>query len=194
MKRLLIAAAALVAAVAALPTPAVQAQSYGYGAYNSGYGYRAPQRRSWGYYRSYGGQADVPGDYRCDAFWDANRNDCGARWRDQRSYGQRWNTGYGHGYSGGGYGYGGGYYGRGRGYGSGGYGYGYAPQGQAYYGAYGRPDLIYPGGDYGGGYGYQTSNGPRNPGRIAYCQSRFRSYDPNSGFYRGYSGRLIFCG
>lgn len=193
--RSLLLAAAVAMAIPVVAPEAVQAQGYSaYGAYNSGYGYRAPQRRSWGYDRSYNGQADVPGDYRCDAFWDANRSDCGAAWRDQRRYSTRWNSGYGHSYSGyghGQYGYGGGYYGRGRGYG---YGYGYQPAGQAYYGAYGRPDLVYGGSSYGYGYGAQTYNGPRDPGRIAYCRARFRSYDPGSGFYRGYSGRLIFCG
>ena len=190
--------AALAIAAGPLVTPeAASAQGYygqgysAYGGYNAGYGYRAPQRRSWGYDRSYNGQADVPGDYRCDAFWDANRTDCGARWRDQRRYSSRWNSGYGHNY---GYGQSG-YYGHGRGYGYGGYGYGYQPAGQAYYGAYGRPDLVYGGGGgYGYGYGGQTYNGPRDPGRIGYCRARFRSYDPGSGFYRGYSGRLIFCG
>ena len=32
----------------------------------------------------FNGQADRPGDYRCDAYWDAARTDCGAAWRDQR--------------------------------------------------------------------------------------------------------------
>ena len=30
------------------------------------------------------GQLDRPGDFRCDRFQDANQDDCGAGWRDQR--------------------------------------------------------------------------------------------------------------
>lgn len=174
----------------------VEAQSwhngpvYG-GGYNTGYGqpYRPAPRRHYGYDRSFNGQADVPGDYRCDAYWDANRDDCHARWRDQRgrsSYGRN----YGYRTS---YGYGG--WNRGRGYGYGGPGYG---AGQAYYGAYGRPDLVYPGGGYGhgysGGYGGGYAAGPRDPARSQWCAWRFRSYDPGSGYYRAYSGRLVYCG
>lgn len=154
---LIVAAATLVAAPAA-------AQSWG--GYNSGH-------RSGGDVRS---QYDRPGDYRCDAFWDANRDDCGARWRDQRSR-TSWNAGrrdrssYGHGYST-----------RQRGYGSG--------AGAAYYGAYGRPDLVYPGGGYGGGH----AGGARDPRRIDWCRASYRSYDPSSGYYRAYSGHLVWCG
>ncbi|NJC40315.1 hypothetical protein GGQ87_000573 [Brevundimonas alba] len=180
------------------------AQSWGH---NSGYGHErggsnwAPSAFDW---RS---QLDRPGDYRCDAFWDANRTDCGARWRDQRRRvspqarrdyralaGYRDNYGYGHSY-----GYGSGYEGRystrrrgyGRGYGYGDYGYG--ESGNAYHGAYGRPDLVYPGGGY-GGYSRQSYGGARDPGRIDWCRATYRSYDPASGYYRAYSGRLIFCG
>ncbi len=159
---------------------------------DTGYGYSyshrsnaAPSAFDW---RS---QLDRPGDYRCDQYWDANRSDCGARWRDQRS---RTNYarddgryGYGSGYSHGSYGYGS--YGHG-GYG-GGYGYGgdYGRSGgeTAYFGAYGRPDLVSSGGGR-GAYGYRGSS------RADWCRATYRSYDPSSGYYRGYSGRLIYCG
>ena len=66
-------------------------------------------------------------------------------------------------------------------------------QGTAYYGAYGRPDLVYPGdgyrGSHGGGYA-----GWRDPGRSDWCRATYRSYDSRSGYYRAYSGRLVFCG
>jgi len=129
-------------------------------------------------------QYDRPGDYRCDAFWDANRDDCGAAWRDQRhrtSYGYR-NDGYG----------------RGHGYDTRRRGYGYARGesargGSTYYGAYGRPDLVYPGG--GGSYGGHGSyGGGRDARRIDWCRATYRSYDPSSGYYRAYSDRLIYCG
>lgn len=151
-------------------------------------------------------QLDRPGDYRCDQFWDANRTDCSAGWRDQRhrvsrqarsdyrslagyrasdGYGYR-GYGYGHGY---GYGYG---YGPRRGYGSSYYGYGHASGGTSYEGAYGRPDIVYPGGrrSYGGHY----SSGGRDQSRIDWCRWNYRSYDPGSGYYRAYSGRLVWCG
>jgi hypothetical protein len=193
-----IRSAVILAAGLALASPAA-AQSWGH---NSGHGYQrsysnhAPSAFDW---RS---QLDRPGDYRCDAFWDASRNDCGARWRDQRhrvspqarrdyralaGYGGnhgRYGYGRGHGYDGR-------YSTRRRGYGYG-YGqvYGRGSAGTAYHGAYGRPDLVYPGGGYGhGGYA-----GDRDPGRIGWCRARYRSYDARSGYYRAYSGRLIFCG
>lgn len=189
----------LFAAGVALTAAPVAAQSWGH---NSGYGHHrggsnwAPSAFDW---RS---QLDRPGDYRCDQFWDANRTDCGARWRDQRRRvshqarrdyrslaGYRYNDGryYGdwRGY------HDGRYRTRRRGYGYG-HGYGYAPTGNAYYGAYGRPDLVYPGGD--GGYGRQGYGGSRDPGRIDWCRSAYRSYDPASGYYRAYSGRLVYCG
>ena len=90
----LIAAAGL--SLSALPAAA---QSWG-GTYDGGYGERAYEgghgRQSHG--DGYGSrrsnavpsnfdwrsQLDRPGDYRCDQFWDANRENCGARWRDQR--------------------------------------------------------------------------------------------------------------
>lgn len=34
----------------------------------------------------------------------------------------------------------------------------------------------------------------REPERIAWCARRFRSYDPHTGYYLGYSGRWNFCG
>lgn len=153
MRLLLIAAAAtLVAAPAA-------AQSWN--GYNSGH------RSGWDVQSQY----DRPGDYRCDAFWDANRDDCGARWRDQRSR-TSWNAGYGYGY------------GSRRGYGHDG--------GAAWYGAYGRPDVVYGGGGRRGhGYG---NGGDRDPRRIDWCRASYRSYDPSTGYYRAWSGRLVWCG
>lgn len=182
----------------------------GYGDHD-GYGYG--RRSDWNAVPSnfdWRNQLDRPGDYRCDAFWDANRTDCGAGWRDQRhrvspqarrdyrelaGYG-RDGYGYGHGYDR--YGYGGyghdryGYGGysrysstRGRGYGS---AYGYSQGGTAYYGAYGRPDLVYPGG--GRSYGSYASHG----GRADWCRANYRSYNPYTGYYRAWSGRLIYCG
>jgi len=198
MRRPLLLALAA-AALAFASTPAA-AQSWGH---NSGYGHHrghsnwAPSAFDW---RS---QLDRPGDYRCDAFWDASRTDCHDRWRDQRRRvspqarrDYRALAGYGgnHGYYGRGYSYGDRYgYGhsfRRRGYGNAwANGHGYSPPtGTAYHGAYGRPDLVYPG----GGHGYGHAG--RDPGRIRWCASRYRSYDPHSGYYRAYSGRLIFCG
>ncbi|WP_077356843.1 BA14K family protein [Brevundimonas sp. LM2] len=139
------------------------------------------QARSYSSYSRHGydynGQRDRPGDYRCDAYWDRGRDDCGAGWRDQRTYRSQ-----GHGY-----GYGHDRYSR---YGQGG-GYVYQPynQGTQYYGSYGRPDQVYPGGGYGGQVG-----GYRDHGRSGYCAARYRSYDPRSGYYRAYSGQLIYCG
>lgn len=159
-------------------------------------------------------QLDRPGDYRCDAYWDAGRSDCDARWRDQRhrvsaqarrdyrelagyrrdGYDRYEGYGYGHDYGryDGGYGYGYGYGDRRdhhpayrRGYGSAS-GYGHGAGGTTYHGAYGRPDHVFPG----GGRGY----GGRDPGRIAWCRATYRSYDPGSGYYRAWSGRLVWCG
>ncbi|MGZ9099085.1 MAG: hypothetical protein ACXW3O_05220 [Brevundimonas sp.] len=176
----------------------------GYRSYDSGYGYRgsnaAPSNFDW---RS---QLDRPGDYRCDAFWDASRTDCGARWRDQRrrvspqarrdyrelagyGYGQnrsdRYGYGYRHDYSGG--------YGRGnstRGYGQ---AYGHARGSTTWHGAYGRPDHVYPGGGVSYG-GYSNGYGSGYGGRADWCRANYRSYDPRTGYYRAYSGRLIYCG
>ena len=176
----------------------------GYRARQDGHSYRgsnaAPSNFDW---RS---QLDRPGDYRCDQFWDASRTDCGDRWRDQRRRvssqvrrDYRELAGYGYGYGRSrhdryGYGYGqGGYadYGYGRGYSTRGYGsdYGHAQGSTTWHGAYGRPDHVYPGGGvsyggYGGGYG----------GRADWCRATYRSYDPRTGYYRAYSGRLIYCG
>lgn len=137
-------------------------------------------------------QRDRPGDYRCDAFWDANRTDCDARWRDQRhrtSYGYSYSRSYRGDY---------GYRGHDRRYGGDhGYGYGYGHDrgyrregGTAHYGAYGRPDVVYSSGD---GYGSRYGSG-RDPHRIEWCRRNYRSYDVRSGYYRAYSGRLVYCG
>jgi hypothetical protein len=69
-----------------------------------------------------------------------------------------------------------------------GYDYGYGP---GYYG-YGS---AYPGYD---SYGYNDSDDYWAPGSgqgddVAYCQQRFRSYDPASGTYLGYDGQLHPC-
>ncbi len=177
-------------------TPYADEGRYGYETqYRYESGYRS-ERRSSGYSDwSVAAQRDRPGDYRCDAFWDANRSDCDARWRDQRhrtSYGsgryddhrdhrdydRRHDDRYGYGY------------GRPQPY------YGSAHrhppaygQGGAtpYYGAYGRPDLVYPGS--GSAYG-----GGRDARRVEWCRRTYRSYDPRTGYYRAYSGRLIYCG
>lgn len=202
MHRLLpIRSALILAAGLALAAAPAAAQSW---ERNSGYGHHrggsnsAPSAFDW---RS---QLDRPGDYRCDAFWDANRTDCGARWRDQRHRvspqarrDYRALAGYGgnHGRYARAYGYGhDGRYStrrRGHGYGYGqGYGYGHGSGGRAYHGAYGRPDLVYPGGGHAG----SAYGGGRDPGRIDWCRANYRSYDARSGYYRAYSGRLIFCG
>lgn len=161
--------------------------------------------RTWSSQGGYGfnGQDDRPGDYRCDRYWDAGRTDCSAAWRDQRPFTRRYSS-HAHydSYRGNGYGHGqhgyprGQAYGHGQGYGGYG-GYSYRPDGEGvrYYGAYGRPDQIYPGSGYGGQVGgpYGAA-GHRDTGRSAWCASRYRSYDPASGYYRAYSGRLVFCG
>jgi len=124
-------------------------------------------------------QYDRPGDYRCDRFWDANRDDCGAAWRDQRRY----THSYGHGN---GYRYGHAYQGN----------WGHQAGGRSYEGAYGRPDIVFP------GHGHQTrtynsyghSTAARDPYRADWCRRTYRSYDPATGFYRTYDGRLVFCG
>lgn len=182
MKAAAVAAALLTASVALPAAAPAAAQSWSY----------PDQARSYSSYGRYGndynGQQDRPGDYRCDAYWDRARDDCNARWRDQRpvrSYtsNPRYSR-YGREHDGG--------------------GYTYQPynQGTQYYGAYGRPDQVYPGSGYGGqvgayyggnAYGGGYSNG-RDQGRQSYCASRYRSYDPVSGYYRAYSGRLVFCG
>lgn len=122
---------------------------------------------------SFNGQADRPGDYRCDAYWDRGRDDCRAAWRDQRPFVRHYGS---HGRDDGGYGY-------------------RQSEGVRYYGAYGRPDQVYPGSGYGGQVGGSYGgSGYRDAGRSAWCASRYRSYDPVSGYYRAYSGRLVFCG
>ncbi len=177
------AVAALTAAlaVAAFAAPAA-AQSWNY----------PDQARSYSSYSRYGndynGQADRPGDYRCDAYWDRGRDDCGAAWRDQRPFVRSYGSGYRHS--------------RYRERDGGGYVYQPYNQGTQYYGAYGRPDQVYPGSgyggqvgvQYGGSYGGSYGGGYRDSSRSAYCASRYRSYDPGSGYYRAYSGRLVFCG
>lgn len=155
---------ALIAAVAtALSSVPAVAQTwyeaptrYDHGAYQGRDAYRP---RDYGARYDFNGQADRPGDYRCDAYWDAARTDCGAAWRDQRpAHPRRYRaSGYSHGPS-------------------------------VYPGAYGRPDLIYPGG--GSTYGHVG----RDSRRMDWCRSAYRSYDPASGYYRTYDGRLVFCG
>lgn len=211
---LLIAAATLT--VAATPAAAQSWDSgygYEYGAsgYHGGYDrddwrFDTPRRRSNAVPSTFDwrSQLDRPGDYRCDRFWDASREDCGDRWRDQRRRvspqarrdyrelaGYRSGDGYGYGYQYGRYGYGG--YGHvpPRGYG---HAYGYGQGGTTYQGAYGRPDVVFPGGGYVyGGYGGGYAGG-RDARRIDWCRASYRSYDPRSGYYRAYSGRLVYCG
>jgi hypothetical protein len=52
-----------------------------------------------------------------------------------------------------------------------------------------------PGYAYGPGYdpGYVSSSPSIDGGEIAYCQQRFRSYDPSSGTYLGYDGLRHPC-
>lgn len=115
-------------------------------------------------------QYDRPGDFRCDAYWDRGRDDCDAAWRDQRRYTSRGHSHHQRGYS---------YSGN----------WGHAAGSATYEGAYGRPDHVYPG----SGYRPRASAG-RDPHRIAWCRHTYRSYDPHSGYYRTYDGRLTFCG
>jgi hypothetical protein len=149
------------------------------------------------------GQWDRGGDYRCDAYWDANRTDCDAAWRTPRGghrydtrhdygrgydHGRRYDYGYGHARASS-YGHGG--YGGAYGYRQGAHGYGYAAYqapATAYPAAYGRPDLVY------GGNGHGYAQGGRDPRRIDWCRRTYRSYDSYSGYYRAYSGRLVWCG
>ena len=203
----------LVSAGLALVAAPAAAQSWG-GTYDGGYSYSdSGSRADHGYSRrsdsnavpssfDWRSQLDRPGDYRCDAFWDASRSDCGERWRDQRGRvspqarsDYRQLAGYGRdGYGYDRYGYSGGYgrysySSRGRGYGSAyGYGGGGNQGGTAWYGAYGRPDLVYPA----GGHSYGSSGAHGN--RADWCRATYRSYNPYTGYYRAYSGRLIYCG
>jgi hypothetical protein len=79
--------------------------------------------------------------------------------------------------------WGGGYYDRGYAYGPGsGYGYAQAP-GYAY--GPGSDDGYSPGPGYATGYGGGSD--------VAYCQQRFRSFDPASGTYMGYDGLRHPC-
>jgi hypothetical protein len=166
-------------------------RSYGDGR-GSGRSNAAPSNFDW---RS---QLDRPGDYRCDQFWDASRDDCGARWRDQRHQASpqarrdyralagSGRDGYGHG----GYGHSGR-----RGYGSA-WSQGHAQGSTTWHGAYGRPDHVYPGGgvSYGGYGGYGGGYNSNAGSRADWCRATYRSYDPRTGYYRAYSGRLIYCG
>ena len=188
-------AALIIAVGCALGASPASAQSWGYNSgHDRGVSNRAPSAFDWR------GQLDRPGDYRCDAFWDASRTDCHARWRDQRHRvspqarrDYRALAGYGGNHGRYGYAQGrhdGRYSTRRRGYG---YSYGYGEQtGAAYHGAYGRPDLVYPGGSR-GGYGPDYGGG-RSSSRIDWCRATYRSYDARSGYYRAWSGRLVYCG
>lgn len=164
-------ATALIATVL-IAAPAAAQQGRGYDPAAQGSRTWSSHGSGWGY----NGQADRPGDYRCDAYWDRGRDDCDASWRDQRPFVRQHSSGRGrHGHSGG--------------------GYVYQPynQGTQYWGAYGRPDQVYPGHGYGGQVGHPGA-GWRDPSRTAWCAATYRSYDPVSGYYRAYSGRLVFCG
>jgi hypothetical protein len=176
------AVAVVVSAVVLVSTAPALGQSFTY----------PDQHRTWSSYSRHGhdvdSQRDRPGDYRCDAYWDRGRDDCDASWRDQRPFHGQERHGHGH-----------------RRYTSSprGGSYVYQPynQGTQYYGAYGRPDQVYPGAGYGGHpsdayrarWSEQDQAG-RDVNRSAWCAARYRSYDPISGYYRGYSGRLIYCG
>ena len=146
MRRPIVTALILAAGFVLAASPAA-AQHRGHNSGHRAPSGHAPSAFDW---RS---QLDRPGDYRCDAFWDASRTDCHARWRDQRRRvshqarrdyralaGYRHNDGrYGRAY---GYGHHNRYSTRRRGHGSS-YAYGYGqPTGTVYHGAYGRPDLV----------------------------------------------------
>jgi hypothetical protein len=55
----------------------------------------------------------------------------------------------------------------------------------------------YPGYAYGPGYGYGYAVAPApvapGGGSVAYCESRFRSYNPATGMYLGYDGQYHPC-
>ncbi len=176
-----VAAAALIA-TALIAGPAAAQHRGGYDP--AGQGSRTWSSHDGGW--DFNGQADRPGDYRCDAYWDRGRDDCDATWRDQRPF--RAYSSYGSGYRPSRYG---------RERDGGGYVYQPYNQGTQYYGAYGRPDQVYPGSGYGGQavayHGAGFAHG-RDRGRSAWCAATYRSYDPVSGYYRAYSGRLVFCG
>ena len=159
-------------------------QGHGYGqghpsSYDRSCGSSCDRRHDRGPRRPYAfnGQQDVPGDFRCDAYWDRGRTDCDARWRDQRQY-------------------------RGtprRSYSTSRPSYG-GPA--VYQGEYGRPDVVYSGG-YSYGQTYADPHGHnhggyaqygRDPQRINWCCAEYRSYDPATGYYTAYSGQRIFCG
>ena len=75
---------------------------------------------------------------------------------------------------------------------------GSSAQSHYYYGGpqpyYDGPRVFYPPGYYGPVYGpaYRPNYG-RPSGWIAYCFSRYRSFDPVSGTYMGYDGRRHYC-
>ncbi|CAN5450897.1 hypothetical protein BH10PSE1_BH10PSE1_06910 [soil metagenome] len=155
--------------------------SQGYGSQNYGHGQSCGQGcndrndRNRRRYNSYNGQQDRPGDYRCDAYWDAARTDCNAAWRDQRPWRPT------------------------RSYSS------YRPYGgpAVYQGEYGRPDVVYSGGgyrqggQYGDPYGHDHSSygqSGRDPQRVNWCCAQYRSYDPATGYYTAYSGEHVYCG
>jgi hypothetical protein len=77
----------------------------------------------------------------------------------------------------------------------GGYGYddnyAYSP-GYAYSSGPGYAYTAGPGYAYAPGPGYATSYGD-DGNDVAYCQQRFRSYDPSSGTYMGYDGLRHSC-
>ena len=73
-----------------------------------------------------------------------------------------------------------------------------ATQPYGYYGGYGPYDGGYayaPGYAYGPGYrrGYVAAPAYGGGDEVAYCQQRFRSYDPASGTYLGYDGMRHPC-
>ena len=176
-------AAVLAGALSLTALPAT-AQVYGYpsGGYQPGgsqdfYGYQrgvvcgdrcGDHREGRRYDRSYQGQVDQPGDYRCDAYWDRGRSDCDAGWRDQRAPWQR----------------------------SSGRRYAPAYNGPAvYYGDYGRPDVVYSSAYEHNGHDHREyGQGGRSQQRINWCCAEYRSYDPATGYYIAYSGQPVFCG
>ena len=155
---------------------------YGERPYEGGHGIRrsnaVPSTFDWR------GQLDRPGDFRCDRFQDANRDDCGAGWRNNHQPHGDSHDGSGRGPYG---------YANQRGHGAA-WNQDHAQGSTTWQGAYGRPDHVSPGRGvvysrghavgYNGGYG----------SRADWCRANFQSYDPRTGYYRAYTGRLIYCG
>ena len=51
----------------------------------------------------------------------------------------------------------------------------------------------YPGYSYGQGYAVAPAPVVAGGGSVAYCESRFRSYNPSTGMYFGFDGQYHSC-